>query len=33
LGRWDQNGSKGDWLGGVWIGFDWLMIGTGVGLL
>jgi hypothetical protein len=23
----------GDWLGGVWIGFDWLRTGTGGGLL
>jgi hypothetical protein len=30
--RWDHNGSWGDWLG-VWIGFDWLRIGTGGGLL
>jgi hypothetical protein len=24
---------KTDWLEGVWIGFDWLRIGTGGGLL
>jgi hypothetical protein len=24
---------RGDWLGGMWIGFDWLRIGTGGGLL
>jgi hypothetical protein len=29
IGGWDQNGSYGDWLGGVLIGFDWLRIGTG----
>jgi hypothetical protein len=29
---WDQNGSKTVGLG-VWIGFDWLRIGTGGGLL
>jgi hypothetical protein len=29
---WDQNGSWRDWLG-VWIGFDWLKIGTGGNLL
>jgi hypothetical protein len=22
VGGWDQNGSYGDWLVGVWIGFD-----------
>jgi hypothetical protein len=27
LQRWDQNESKGDWLGGG-IGFDWLRTGT-----
>jgi len=27
------NGSWGDWLGGVRIGFDWLTTGTGGGLL
>jgi hypothetical protein len=26
-------GQNGDWLGGVWIGFDWLRIETGGGLL
>jgi hypothetical protein len=31
--RWDQNGSYGDWLGGGWIEFDWLRIGTGGELL
>jgi hypothetical protein len=32
-GRWDQDGSWGDWLWGVWIGFDCLRTGTGGGLL
>jgi hypothetical protein len=32
VGRWDQNGSLGDWLGMLWIGFDWLRTGTGGGL-
>jgi hypothetical protein len=35
MGRWDQNGSKGDWVGGGgrWSGFNWLRMGTGGGLL
>jgi hypothetical protein len=31
-GRWDQNGSQGDWLE-VWSGLNRLRIGTGGGLL
>jgi hypothetical protein len=26
---WDHNGSWGDWLEGVWNGFNWLRIGAG----
>jgi hypothetical protein len=33
--RWEdgKNGSSGDWLGGMWIEFDWLRTGSGGGLL
>jgi hypothetical protein len=33
MGRWNQNRSWGDFLLGVWIGFDWLGTGTGGELL
>jgi hypothetical protein len=31
--RWEDGITMGDWLGGVWIGFDCLRTGTGGGLL
>jgi hypothetical protein len=31
--RWEEGIRMADWLGGVWIGFDWLRTGTGGGLL
>jgi hypothetical protein len=33
VGGWDQNGSEGEWLGRVWIGFYWLRVGTNGELL